>query len=178
MTQAPLGRLETGRRPEDSIRLRTRRNALWTIAIGAATAVVVFLLILVGLNVLVLPASTPSPVEVTEVRWTILQGMTASGFGWFGPSQFNYTTNGFPTNETPGGSMTLTVTLANFDTVNHTIYSVVAVTPFSVTSVLPSVPRMVPHSDDNALFQIEVAVPNDPGQSFPLQLTINAIGTG
>ena len=155
-----------------------RRSTFWTVAIGTAASVVVVLLVLIGIGVLVLPSSPTAPVRITEVRWTILQGTTTSGIGWFGPSQFNYTTNGFPTNETPGGSLSLAVTLANFDTQNHTVYSVVAVSPFDVSAVHPTVPRMVPHGDDNALFQVVVTVPNQPGLSLSLQLTIDALGPG
>lgn len=156
------------------MKLRIRRKTLWTIAVAAVTGLVVVLLVLIAIGILVLPATSPAPVTVTEVRWTILEGTTASGLGWFGESQFNYT-NGFPVNETAGGSMTLSVTLTNLDTLNHTIYSVLAMPPFNVSSVQPEVPRVIPHSVDNALFQITVSVPNDPGHSLVLQLTVNAL---
>jgi hypothetical protein len=159
------------------MKLRIRRKTLWTLAVGAATGLVVLLLILIAIGVLVLPAASPASVTVTEVRWTILQGTTSSGLAWFGQGQFNYT-NGFPVNETAGGSMTLSVSLTNLDTLNHTIYSVVAMPPFNVSSVQPAVPRVVPHSVDNALFQITVSVPDDPGRSLVLQLTVNALEPG
>ncbi len=99
------------------------------------------MLVLVGIGYLRLPSSFPPDITVTSVHWTIEQGTIATGQGWFGGNEFNYTpaTGWVPLTIPAGSSFPLAWSIVNFDKVNHTIYSVVVSSPFSlVRNPIPS----------------------------------------
>ncbi len=158
----------------------TRGRIIGTAALAAA-AVVVVLVVLVAVGVLV-PAglfsgqkSGSAKVTIDQVGWTIDQGQTPSGVGWFGPSEFNYTSaNGYPYEVTPGTSYVVTWTFSNFDSSAHTIQNVSTTGDFAVRGTNPSTPLSVPAHDDDLYLMITVVVPNDPGASLELNLTVLA----
>jgi hypothetical protein len=154
------------------MKLRLRRRTIWTMAIGAVTALVVVLLVLIGLGILIIPGTTPAPYTVSGVVVTIIQGTTSSGGGWFGSSPQNYSSLGA---FAPGSTFVFPWTFSNFDTTSHNITSVTAAPPFSVVSVSPSLPNQVPRGADSARLEITVRVPNDGGGSGVLMLTVSAV---
>jgi hypothetical protein len=122
-------------------------------------------------------SSSPATLTVTRVQWTILQGTIngSSNTGWFGPSNFNYTgSDGYPLQTAAGGQFTLGVVLSDLGGQSHTIYSILAGSPFSVASCRPGLPVAVP-VDDDAGFDFTIQTPNSPGASFALNITLNAL---
>lgn len=154
---------------------RRTRSRLLGVAVGVAAIVVATLFVLIALGYLALP-STPSPkVSLTGVRWTIVQGTTSSGIGWFGPSQFNYSTaDGYPIEIALGGTVSIPWSFSNYDSVNRTIYSVVVAAPFTFVSCHPGLPVSVPSGTDDGFVGITVRAPNGAGQSVELNLTLDA----
>ncbi|HYA58503.1 MAG TPA: hypothetical protein VEH57_08625 [Thermoplasmata archaeon] len=155
---------------------RLSRRRFWDLVIAAAAGVVVVLIALVGLGILVLPARSSPSVTVDAVDWTILQGKTRLGIGWFGQSYVNLSnTDGLPYSVTSGGRFSVSLTLSNLDSFNHTIYSVTAQSPFQVASVSPTLPRMVPSGEDDWFMSVSVTAPSvSSDSSYILFLTVNA----
>lgn len=160
-------------------RLR-KRNLVWAGLFVAATTVLVVLLVLVGIGYLRLP-STPGPsVTVSEVEWNVAQGQTSQGRGWFGPSQFNYTSaSGWqsPTFEA-GSQLEVTWALVNYDNVTHTIYSVSVSAPFALSGTLRSLPMIVNIGDEGNLLAIYVSIPSSASGPYSLTITVDALGSG
>jgi hypothetical protein len=158
------------------VRHRLTRHQLWEIGIGAAAGVVVVLLILVGSGILVRPSSTAPTVTVIEVQWTILQGETRGGFGWFGPSYVNVTSaDGLPVTIGSGESLTMSIILANLDSANHTVSMVTAHPPFSVVRTTPALPSRVDSGEDDWDLAVTVVAPTVTSDtSYTLDLTIDA----
>lgn len=151
-----------------------RRHHLLQLAIAFVAGVVVVLLVLIGLGVLVLPASSPPKVTITEVQWTILQGTNPNGAGWFGKSPINETAaDGLPWSVNSGGSANFLVQLLGN---NRTIYNVTSLTPgFKVTSTIPPTPCNATGVDE---FHITatVQVPSvSSDTSYVLELEINGL---
>lgn len=154
---------------------RLTRGRIIGAATLVATAVVCVLLVLIAIGVLVLPTSPPRPVTVESVEWTIDQGQTAKGTGWFGASEINYTgLNGFPTHVTPGGNLVVTWLFSNFDSHSRTIVNVSVTNGFELRSTSPSLPVMVPAGEDDAYLMVTVIVPNAPGAGLTLGITVLA----
>lgn len=153
----------------------SRRRAV-EIAVGVVTGIVVVLLVLIGIGVLVLPSSGPASVTVTEVQWTIHQGTTGLGYGWFGPSTVNVTdADGLPLAVASGTTFSLSLVLSNIDTSNHTIESVSAAGPFRVVGTSPGLPSTVPSgSDDWSLFVTVAAPAVSSGVSYTVALAVYA----
>jgi hypothetical protein len=155
------------------VRRGTRKRIL-QLGIVLAAAVVAVLLLLIAFGYLVLPSSPPNQFRVTGVHWTILEGTTPGGLAWFGPSQFNYSgADGYPVEVSVGKTVTIPWSFSSYDTVNHTIYSVVASSPFTVVNCDPSLPAIVPSGTDDALLTVTVQVPG-AGGSGELNLTVAA----
>ncbi len=156
---------------------RLSRGRLWQIAVGLATGVVVLLLVLIGIGWLVLPSSPAKEVTVVGVEWKILQGTTPTGIGWFGPDTINVTgTGGFPISVSTGGSFVASLILSNLDSTNHTVYSVLANSPFHVSRTSPTLPNTVVSGEDDWTFAVTVSVPSSPSaSSVTVVLTVNAI---
>jgi hypothetical protein len=114
---------------------------------------------------------------VTSVRFTLLQGTNASGFGWFGPNIINYTgiVNGYPFTVAAGAAFSVPLVLENFDNRTHTIYSVTAGTPFTFTSSTPTLPASLLALEDSAVLQLGFIAPSNPGASLTLFVTVNAL---
>ncbi len=139
--------------------VKIKRRHLWTIAVATAATVLVVLLILIAAGALVVPGtSSPAPVSVTSVQFTILQGTNASGNPWFGPSTVVYTglANGYPFTVSPGGGFSVPITFENYDSSPHTLYSISAAAPFSFAGQLS-------HSAPNAEGLPGRRVPHDHG---------------
>lgn len=160
---------------------RARRRFLGALVLAAAV-VVALLLVLISLGYLVLPSASPAPVNIVRTHYTILEGTSASGQYWFGldgnfSDQLTYPDfDGYPANLTPGGTFGVPIVLWNNDTVNHTIYSVGVNAPFVLVRSDPALPIVVPTGVDDASFVFTVRVPNQPGASLGLDLTIDALG--
>jgi hypothetical protein len=153
---------------------RTTRRRILTIAIGAVSALVIALLVLIAVGYLVLPSTPSKKVTITGVEWTVVQGTTTGGLGWFGPSQFNYSgADGYPVNVTVGGTITIPWSFSTYDTVNHTIYSVVAGSPFAFVQSRPGIPTVIPGGSDDVFLEFVVRAPDTGGFSGELSLTVN-----
>lgn len=165
----------------ESRRRRARRRLVFLL-VAVAAVIVVVLLLLIALGVLVLPASTPTPVTVTSVTVKIIEGTTATGAPWFGQTQINYTgAEGYPYQIGPGKSWSVPIeSLTNFDSQNHSIYTVTPTSPFVIQKTIPTIPKsgllFLPHEDEYAL-SIYVTAPNTPGRSYALTLTLDAYMT-
>jgi hypothetical protein len=135
---------------------RTKRRRRLPVLVAVVVAIVVVVVAIVtipALRSLVFGGSSPgtSPTNgsgefhltVTGVEWTLSQGKTSQGNGWFGPSP-TYTNSGFPRTFSPNNVFSVTLVLSNYDDVAHTIYTVVGVAPVSVTSTTPTLPVGVP----------------------------------
>lgn len=157
----------------------TRRQWVWTALFAVALAVLVFLLVLIGVGYLRLPStsSTGAQVTVTAVDWTIEQGTNGHGIGWFGKSQFNYTgaTGWFPPTFAAGSELQVSWSISNFDTVNHTVYTVTAGAPFSVARTLPVLPMNVNVGDDGNTLGVWVTTSSSTSGSYVLDLTVDAL---
>ena len=159
---------------------RGRRGRYWRIAIVVASAVVVVLLMLIGVGILRLPSTSPAPYSIEAIQWTLVQGTilpNATGCpnstGWFGVSPFTWSGTGYPMSVTPGGTFTINgLLLKNCDSVTHNVTAIEATAPFSTVSVSPTLPAAVLRVVDSAYFKIAVSVPNDPGGSGVLDMTI------
>lgn len=147
---------------------------------GVALGALVLILVLVGVGYLRLPTSPGPTVTVTEVRWTVQQGTNAGGMGWFGKGQFNYTAaSGWlaPT-FSAGSRFQVSWTIANYDDVNHTIYSVSVSSPFVLAGTLAPLPMNVNVGDDGNILGVWVSTSSSTSGSFPLSITVNALSGG
>lgn len=163
-----------------SVKRIPRRTLLWSALFAIAAGVLVVLLVLIGFGYLALPKSPPPSVTVSEVQWTIQQGTTPGGGGWFGPSHFNYSLNAeFPLTVSAGTSFRLAWTPENFDTTAHTVYSLSVSVPFewNSQSSRPPLPDTVPSGDDGGQFSFVIITPSTPG-TYELNVTVNAINGG
>ncbi len=155
-------------------RQSTRR--LVTIAIIAASIVVVILVALIGLGVLVQPASQTSPVTITSVHLEIDQGTSSSGLPWLGPSSINYTSaEGYPVHVSPGKTWTVVWTFANLDSVFHNVSQVSPNSPFTKPATDPSLPYAVGPGEEGAL-SIILTAPSTPGATYAVTLNVSVAG--
>jgi hypothetical protein len=161
--------------------VRLRKRQLWTIVVVVAVAVLVVIIALIGLGYLVLPG-TPAPAKITleQVNFTIVQGTNRSGANWFGPSHFSYAglQNGYPFKVASGGTFNISLVLENFDSADHSIYSVSAATPFVFHTSTPVLPAVVLGDTDSAVLQMTFSAPNSPGATLTLFVTVNALPPG
>jgi len=157
---------------------RFTRTRILEILIGIAAGAVVILLVGIGSGVLTLPSSSPPSVTVDAAQWNILQGTTRGGFGWFGPSTINITDkDGLPIEVASGGTFSLSLSLSNLDSSNHTLFSVEASSPFRTVSTVPTLPRTVPSGEDDWSFTVTLAAPTvSTNTAFTVVLTVNALG--
>lgn len=147
-----------------------------SIALIVAAGAVVLLLVLIGLGYLVLPQNPTAPVTITQTRYTILEGKNASGGYWFGPSSLVYPgLNGYPTTVVPGAKFGVPIVMWNYDTANHTVYSISVASPFVYDKSDPGVPILILAGADNANFEFTLTAPNQPGTSAVVNITINAL---
>jgi len=159
------------------MKLRLTRPRLLELLVAFATGIVIVLLVLIGTGTLVLPAASGAKVTIAAAQWHIEQGTTKSGFGWFGPNEINATeADGLPIEVAPGGTFQLVLTLSNLDSVNHTIYSVSAASPFGVVSSVPRLPTLVISGADDWNLAVTVSVPgSSDGSSYTVELTVVAL---
>jgi len=149
----------------------TRRRIIGLTVVVVAAVIV--LLVSFGLGWISLPGSQ---LTISSVHWTVEQGTTPSGSGWFGPSEFNFTAaNGYPKQVAAGGQFTVTWLFENFDSANHTIYSILAGSPFIIRSASPTLPALIPGGSDSAEIQLTVGTPTGAGSSWVLDLTVDAL---
>jgi len=155
-----------------------RRRRLWEFLIAIAASVLIFLLVLIGAGILTLPTAPPATVTVTAAQWRIIEGTSATGLGWFGPSTLNSTAaDGFPYTVSSGGVFTLDRLLSNGDDVNHTIYLVTVQPPFTIGSFTPGTPFSVPSGEDDFVFSMTLVAPTvGSSESFSTVITLDAMG--
>jgi hypothetical protein len=162
------------------VRRIAKRTLVWASLFLVVTAVLITLLVLIGLGYLTLPKAAPNQITISEVNWTILQGTTSGGMGWFGPSNFTYGHNaGYPRTQTTGTSFGLPWTPQNFDSTSHTVYSVsVGNAGWAVLSSHPALPDSLPPGDDSGEFQFTISVPSGATGTIVLDVTIDADSGG
>jgi len=162
------------------VRRIPQKKLIWAVLFVIVTAVLVSLLVLIGLGYLTLPKSAPGSVTVSEVQFTVVQGTTSGGSGWFGPSTFTYGNNaGFPRTETVGQSFGLPWAPQNFDSTPHTIYTVSVGNPgFCLSTSHPALPDSVPPGDDGGEFEFSIGVPSSASGAVTLEITIDALNPG
>ncbi|MGD0250933.1 MAG: hypothetical protein ABSB97_08650 [Thermoplasmata archaeon] len=147
-----------------------------TIAIVVVAVVLVVLEGLIAGGILVLSSKGPAPVTISSVFLKVQQGETATGNPWFLPAYVNYTSNdGYPIQVSPGGSWKVVWSFLSIDTVNHTIYTVTASSPFTIQGTQPTLQWKVPPADDDGNLAIMVTAPSTPGTTYSLTLTVNAL---
>ncbi len=160
------------------------RRTWWSIAVAVAAAILVIILGLIATGVLKLPAAGPAaPVKIQEVCVNIQQGNNSSGDPWFGPSDFCMTgiPNGLPLSAAAGSAVNIPIPILNYDQVSHTLYAVQVAPPFTFQRSLPPLPYVVtsytsnPEGIDGGLM-VYIVLPNDPGLSAGVNITVNAIG--
>ncbi len=153
---------------------RWDRRRLIGLGVVIGAVVVALLVVLIALGVLVLPAQPAAQVTVSSVHWTLVQGSTGHGFGWFGPSEFNYTYPAYPVEVPPGHTFVVVWTFSNHDLSSHSIVSISAASPFRFVSSQPSIvpPLNVPAGEDSGLLDLTIQAPNDGGATFSLALTV------
>jgi hypothetical protein len=151
----------------------------WELLLGGATGFVALLIALVATGVLVLPPPAPATVTIVGVDWTIEEGTTSLGYGWFGPNEINLTeTDGLPFDVASAGSFVLVLALSNLDSVNHTIHSTTAVPPFHVTGTTPALPRIVLSGEDDWFLRVSLDAPTvSSSQSYTVALTLDALAS-
>ncbi len=149
----------------------------WELLLGAATVFVAVLIALVATGVFVLPPPAVATVTIVGVDWTIEEGTTSLGYGWFGPNEVNLSeTDGLPFEVASGGTFVLVMALSNLDSVNHTIRSATAVPPFNVTGTTPALPRIVLSGEDDWFLRVALDAPTvSSSQSFTVELTLDAL---
>jgi hypothetical protein len=159
------------------MRRRWTRTRLLELLVAFATGVVIVLLVLIGTGILVLPSSSSATVTITAAQWHLEQGTTKFGFGWFGPDVINSTeADGLPIQVASGATFQLALTLSNLDSVNHTIYSVTAGSPFQVTGSTPHLPALVLSGADDWNLAVTIAVPSVASDSsYSVELTVVAL---
>ena len=170
-----------------AVRRRLLRRGI-TIAVIVAAIVVVVLVALVADNILVLPGSSPAPVTISYVHLIIEEGNVSgpSQGTWFGGPWFlNYsTTEGFPIQVASGGTFNIVwENIINFDTVNHTIYSVTAYSPgnghpFTIANTVPALPQHYIADREGGNLAMYVTVPTTPGKTYAVTLVVDALSPG
>jgi hypothetical protein len=167
-------------RPGGTTRRRrrlTRRQQLWTALFAVALGVLVFLLVLIGIGELRLPGAATPNVTVTEVQWTIEQGTTGHGVGWFGKGLFNYTTaTGWAAPTFAAGTELKVVwDVQNFDSVPHNITGVSVGQPFTVDTARSSaLPLAVNIGDEGAILTVWVTTSSSTSGAFVLTITVTS----
>jgi hypothetical protein len=153
---------------------RPNRRRLLGVAVACAAAVIVVVLVLIGLGVIILPSPSPATLTITEVQWTILQGNDPDGRGWFGDSPINETNqNGLPLHVDSGNTFSVAVALVG--SADHTIYSVIAASPFRTLSTSPALPFTTTGVDDFVLSATVAAPTVSSSSSYVIVLTVNAL---
>jgi len=152
------------------------RRRLLSLLIGIAAIVVVVLLVLIAFGILRFASASTPNVTVDSAEWQILQGNTSFGIGWFGPSSRNISdADGLPVTVASGGTFSMSLSISNLDSVNHTIYSVTAAAPFRVTGYITGVGVVRPGSDEWVV-SVYIAAPSVSSDStYALALTVNAL---
>ncbi len=134
----------------------------------------ILLVALIGLGTLRLPSAPPSSVTVSQVDWTILEGTTSTGHGWFGPGSFNSTvSDGFPLTVAAGGSFVVAWAPVNLDVSPHTVSYASVNAPFTVDGTAPGLPCTVPVGDDPTPFGFTIGVPTSASGAYVLDITLN-----
>jgi hypothetical protein len=155
-----------------------RRTLLLTTLFAVAAGVLLILLSLIALGYLVLPGAPPPKLTVSEVQWTILQGTTSSGRGWFGPNETWNQSDGYPLVVREGHAFTVAWTPPNFDNQPHTVYTIFVNSPYEWLSgqSLPPLPTSVPPGDgDEGGFQFVFVLNNVTSGAYPLEITVCAL---
>lgn len=156
-----------------------KRKLLWTTLLGTGIGVLVLLLVLIGIGYLRLPPAPQGTVSVSEIHWTLEEGTTASGQGWFGPSEVNQTSGqGLPQTYTSGTTFALSWSAFNRDNVSHTVYSISVLPPFSFGGAQPTLPGTVPAADDGFGFTFDFSTASSTTGTYILEVTVNCLSGG
>jgi hypothetical protein len=155
----------------------SKSSLIWGALYAIVASVLVALLVLIALGYLVLPQPPPATVTIEAVHWTILQGTTAQGHGWFGNSSFTWGAyDGYPATVRAGSSFEIPWAPSNLDTVSHTVYTVAVNTPFQLLASRPALPTSVPPGDgDDGGFDFDITIAGESSGSFTLNVTVNAL---
>lgn len=152
-------------------RMWTRPRIVGLIVIAVIAAILVA--VSFGLGWISLPSGQET---ISSVHWTVEQGSTSQGSGWFGPSEFNFSAaNGYPRSVPSGGQFTVTWSFENFDSTNHTVYAIFAGAPFSIVTIHPTLPLAIPGGTDSAVIELTIGSPTGAGSSWVLDLTVDAL---
>ena len=159
-----------------------RRRLLWAALYLVALSVLVVALVLVGLGDLRLPSSGHAgpAVTVSRVDWTVLEGTTSHGQGWFGPAEFNYTpaTGWQPPTFSAGTRLQVSWDLVNYDNVTREIYSVTVGSPFELAGTGKGLPMVVTTGDEGNNLVLFVTTSPSTAGTFPLNIMVNAVTPG
>ncbi|HEV2450286.1 MAG TPA: hypothetical protein VGU43_07780 [Thermoplasmata archaeon] len=134
--------------------------------IGVVIAVVI---VVIAAALFLFNRSSGATVTVTGAVAYLEQGHTSGGRNWFGSSTINYS-SGFPLSVGVGGKFSITLNLANADTVSHTLFSFQPNAPFTVSSSSPAAPVQYPAFSDGAT-TVTLQVPSSAG-TYALNLTV------
>jgi hypothetical protein len=154
------------------------KKLVWTVLFVLVAVVLVTLLVLIGLGYLVLPSSPPSTITISEIQWTIAQGNTSNGVGWFGPSSFVSGENAdYPRTVPVNQAVTVVWNAQNNDgSTGHVVYSVAILNAgFSIVSEHPALPECVPVNDEGISFHFGVGIPSGASGSYALKIDVNAL---
>jgi hypothetical protein len=160
------------------------RRQWWTVIVVVAVGLLIVILGLIAAGILVLPPTgPPAPVKISTVCVTWEQGKNASGNYWFGQNNYCYgdLAHNLPYSAAPGSTVVIPVEVLNYDSVSHTIYSAQVAPPFSVASTSPPLPYIVtsinvnPEGIDGGLL-VYTVLPNSPGATLSVNVTVNALG--
>ncbi len=116
-------------------------------------------------------------VTIVGLSLRISQGSTVDGAPWFGISGVNLTgpNSGYPIQVSSGATFSVSVILVNYDSYNHSLYSVSLDRPLLVRSTVPALPAPVDAGEDVLLvFWVEVVAPS--GTTVFGVGSINALG--
>jgi hypothetical protein len=161
------------------VRKIPRRTLIWTTLFAIAATALLVVLTLIALGYLVLPGPAPAKLSVSEVEWTIIQGNTSSGQGWFGPNQFVWNaSDGYPLSIHAGVAFTIPWSPPNFDSQPHTIYTIIVNSPFQwlESQSRPPLPYSVPPTDgDEGGFEFVIEASGVSSGAYPLEITVCAM---
>jgi hypothetical protein len=136
--------------------------------LGVLVAVVAIVTVIIVAASFLYNRSPSATVTVSSAVIFLEQGKTGQGINWFGVSEVNYST-GFPLNAGVSGSFTLSLPLANQDTVSHRVVDLTANSPFKILSTSPTAPIVFDSFEDGTI-TITVEAPG-VGGSYALNVT-------
>ncbi|MCI4345847.1 MAG: hypothetical protein L3K07_03745 [Thermoplasmata archaeon] len=136
--------------------------------LGVLVAVVVIVTVVLVAASFLYNRSPSAKVTVSSAVVYLEQGKTGQGLDWFGVASVNYST-GFPLDSGVSETFTISLPLANQDTVSHRVVDLTANSPFKVLSSSPVTPVLFDSFEDG-MITITVEAPGVAG-SYALNVT-------